>query len=58
MLRQGSGGTYFIFVKQMIEKVHIKLSSLLLSLDMDIEEFNVESGHQWASCSYLLYKKV
>ena len=41
----------------MIEKVHFKQSSLLLSLDVDKEEFNVESGHQWASCSYLLRKE-
>ena len=53
-LRQGSGGTYFISVHQAIEKLHIKQSSLLLSLDVDINELNVESGHQCPSCTYLL----
>ena len=53
-LRQGSGGTYFISVQQVIEKVRIKQSSLLLSLNVNIDEFNVESGHECMSCSYLL----
>ena len=53
-LRQGSGGTYFISVQQVIEKVRIKQSSLLLSLNVNIDEFNVESGHECMSCSYFL----
>ena len=40
-LRQGSGGTYFISVQQVIEKLHIKQSSLLLSLNVNIEDFVV-----------------
>ena len=53
-LRQGSGGTYFISVQQVIEKLHIKQSSLLLSLNVNIEDFNVESGHECPACSYVL----
>lgn len=53
-LRQGSGGTYFISVQQVLEKLHIKQSSLLISLHIDVNEFNVESGHQCSSCTYLL----
>ena len=53
-LRQGSGGTYFISAQQVLEKLHIKQSSLLMSLNIDVDEFNVESGHQCSSCSYLL----
>ena len=53
-LRQGSGGTYFISVQQVIEKLHIKQSSLLLSLNVNIEDFNVEFEHQCPACSYVL----
>ena len=49
-LRQGSGGTYFISAQQVIEKLHIKQASLLLSLNVNIEDFNVETGHQCPSC--------
>ena len=53
-LRHGSGGTYFISAQQVIEKLHIKQSSLLLSLNVNIEDFNVESEHQCPACSYVL----
>ena len=56
-LRQGSGGTYFISVQQVLEKLSIKKTSLLLSLQCDIESFNVESGHECSSCGYLLDEK-
>ena len=48
-LPQGSGGTYFISVQQVIEKVRIKQASLLLSLNVDIDEFSAESGHECMS---------
>ena len=53
-LCQGSGGTYFISVQQVMEKLHIKQSALLLSLNVNIEDFNVESGHQYPAGSYVL----
>ena len=52
--RQGSGGTYFISAQQILEKLHIKQASLLLSRNIDINQFNLESGHQCPLCSYLL----
>ena len=53
-LRQGSGGTYFISVQQVIEQLHIKQFSLLLSLDVNVDDFNGGSGHRCISCAYLL----
>ena len=44
-LHQGSGGTYFITVQQIIEKVNISKSSLLLSANVNVDSFNIESGH-------------
>nr|XP_047123670.1 uncharacterized protein LOC124806644 [Hydra vulgaris] len=54
ILRQGSGGTYFLSVQQVIEKLRIKYASLLLKLNVDIDNFNVKSGHQCALCDYKL----
>ncbi|XP_047126699.1 uncharacterized protein LOC124807936 [Hydra vulgaris] len=54
ILRQGSGGTYFLSVQQVIEKLRIKHASLLLKLNVDIDNFNVKSGHQCALCDYKL----
>ena len=56
IFRQDSGGTYFIYVQQIIEKVNVK-QSLLQSLDVDLQKFNVESGHQYTFYSYLLCKE-
>ena len=39
ILRQGSGGTYFLSVQQVIEKLCIKHASLLLKLNVDIDKF-------------------
>ena len=53
-LRQGSGGTYFINVQQIREKVNIKRTSLLLS-QAGIEELEtVDSGHKCGKCDYVL----
>ena len=54
ILHQGSGGTYFLSVQQVIEKLHIKHASLLLKLNVDIDNFNVKSGHKCALCHYKL----
>lgn len=53
-LRKGSGGTYFINVQQILEKVNINKTKLLLQLNVDINSFNVESGHSCARCHYML----
>ena len=51
-LRQGCGGTYLLTVQQILEKLSINQASLLLKLDVEIEEFSVHSGHQCFSCVY------
>ena len=53
-LRQGSSGTYFINVQYCIEKLHIKQTSLLLNQNVNIDEFDVNPGHQCTSCDYKL----
>ena len=52
-LRQGSGGSYFITVQQIIEKVNIKRASLLLSHE-DISDLKGTEGHQCDSCDFIL----
>ena len=56
-LRQGSGGTSFINVQQCIEKLDIKQTSLLLNQNLNIDEFDVNPGHQCTSCDYKLCEK-
>lgn len=51
-LRQGSGGTYFINVQQIVEKTNINRSRLLLSLKADTE--NEKPGHSCSSCDFQL----
>ena len=51
-LRQGSGGCYFITVQQILEKLNINKTSLLLSLNTDIDNLGTNSGHHCSSCSY------
>ena len=53
-LRQGSGGCYFITVQQILEKLNINKTSLLLSLNTDIDNLGTNSGHHCSSCSYKL----
>ena len=43
-LQPGSGGTYFISVQQIIEKVTINKTKVLLKLDVDITNFNINAG--------------
>ena len=54
ILRQCSGGTFFLSVQQVIENLRIKHASLLLKLNVDISNFNVKSGHQCALYHYKL----
>jgi len=56
-LRQGSGGTYFINVQQVIEKVNIFKTKLLLQLNVDIEDYSVSSNHSCHKCGYFLSGK-
>ena len=51
-LRQGSGGTYFITVQQVLEKVCIYKAKLLLQLRVDITDL-IDCGHACAKCGYL-----
>ena len=51
-LHQGSSGMYFINVQQCIEKLDIKQTSLLLNQNVNIDEFDVNPGHQCTSCDY------
>ena len=52
-LRQGSWGSYFITVQQIIEKVNIIRASLLLSLE-DISDLKGLEGHKCDLCDFLL----
>ena len=54
---QESGGTYFINVQQCIEKLHIKQTPLLLNPNVNIDEFDVNSGIQCTSYDYKLFEK-
>ena len=53
-LLQGSGGTYFITAQQILEKVNINKTSLLLSLNVDVDALKASSGHQCSNCIYEL----
>ena len=44
-LHQGSGATYFIDAQQSLEKLHIKQTSSLLNLNVNIDEFDVNPDH-------------
>lgn len=53
-LRQGSGGAYFLTVQTIMEKLSIKKTKLLLKLNADVDNINVDNGHQCDQCGYLL----
>ena len=44
-LRQGSKGTYFLNVQQIVEKLNINKTKLLLKLNADVGILNVNIGH-------------
>ena len=56
-IRQGSGGTYFITVQQVLEKLNITKIKLLFKLDLDPSNLNVEVGHACNKCGYLFDEK-
>ena len=41
-------------MQQIIEKVNISKASLLLSAKVNVDSFNIESGHSCFNCSFLL----
>ena len=57
-LRQGTGGTLFLTVQAVMEKLSITKTKLLLKLNADVDNLNVDSGHQCDQCGYLLDDKT
>ena len=55
-LRQGSGGTYFITVQKIFEKVSISKAKLLLNLNSDAVNnlVEIEPGHHCQKCFFTL----
>ena len=53
-IRQGSGGTYFITVQNVIQKLHIEKTRLLLHLKIDVFELDEDIGHKCDKCLYVL----
>ncbi|XP_047135436.2 uncharacterized protein LOC124812623 isoform X1 [Hydra vulgaris] len=53
-LRQGSGGTYFITVQQVIEKLNISRAKLLLSLNNPAVDICFDTTHSYPNCGFLL----
>ena len=51
-LRQGSGGTYFINIQQVLDKFNISKVKLMLRCDTDLSTFVAQYGHE--KCSYSL----
>ena len=51
-LRQGSGGTYFINVQQVVEKSNINKAELLVKLKADMDD--EEPGHSCADCGFMI----
>ena len=49
-----STGTYFITVLQVLEKLDIKKTKLLLKLNVDMSVLRAEHGHCCEKCSYTL----
>ena len=57
-LRQGCGGAYFLSVQQVIEKVQIRKTSVLLKSGFDTESLQTESSHVCSMCSYKLTEEA
>ena len=53
-LRQGSGGTYFITVQNVIQKFRIEKTRLLLHLEIDVSKVNESTSHCCEKCNYVL----
>ena len=57
-LRQGSGGSYFISIQNVIEKFHIEKTKLLLELKVDVSEYSTCAGHECSKCEYITDDEV
>ena len=53
-LRQGSGGTYFITVQQIVEKCNISKASLPLRQSIELTDIDFDSDHSCEDCNYHL----
>ena len=51
-LRQGVGGTYFINVRQVLEKLAIHQTTIMLKSDQIFFEMEAKLGHQCDLCSF------
>lgn len=51
-LRQGSGGTYFINVQQIVEKTRITRAKLMLTLGADLS--GEDAGHSCSDCDFII----
>ena len=56
--RQGSGGSYFISIQNVIEKFHIEKTKLLLELKVDVSEYSTCAGHECSKCEYITDDEV
>ena len=59
-LRQGSGGTYFKTVQQILEKLSISKAKLLLKLNSETvnDLYQIDSGHYCDKCSFKLIEQM
>ena len=53
-LRQGSGGTYFLSLQQVVEKLDISKTKQLLNLKEDVRNLEVDVGHRCSKCCFSL----
>ena len=51
-LRQASGGTYFINIEQVVQKVAIYKAKLCLDLLVNFDKHSLSSDHSCRKCSY------
>ncbi|XP_065650888.1 uncharacterized protein LOC136079096 [Hydra vulgaris] len=51
--RQGSGGTYFITVQNVFEKLNIEKAKLLLELKVDVSDYTTDIEHLCQKCDYV-----
>ena len=51
--RQGSGGTYFITVQNVVEKLNIEKAKLLLELKVDVSDYTIDNEHLCQKCDIL-----
>jgi hypothetical protein len=56
-LRQGCGGTYFIAVQQILEKLNIQQANLLLQLT-DMDDLPDDTTHKCDRCCYRIDEEV